>query len=307
MLRLILRSAVVAAILGFGVYWWLTATPTQPGVTAPASDRNLGNGETVFNAGGCASCHAVPNQPDRLQLGGGLALTSPFGTFYAPNISPDPVDGIGRWSENDFVRAVRKGISPAGEHYFPAFPYPSYAHGTVQDVRDLFAYIKTLPPVSGKARDHDLPFPFNIRRNVGIWKLLFLDDALSVPDQSRSPQWNRGAYLVNAFGHCAECHSPRNALGGIIAAQRFAGGPDPEGKGFVPNITQKGLADWSEKDIDYFLETGSLPDGDSAGGSMTRVIKNMSQLSAQDRAAIANYVKSLPPVAGPPRPKKKVD
>jgi mono/diheme cytochrome c family protein len=307
MLRFILRLGVVAGILGFGIYWWLTATPTRPSVTAPASDLNLVNGETVFNAGGCSSCHAVPNQPDRLKLGGGLALTSPFGTFYAPNISPDPVDGIGRWTENDFVRAVRKGISPGGEHYFPAFPYTSYAHATVQDVRDLFAYLKTLPPVSGKARDHDLPFPFNIRRNVGIWKLLFMDDALFVPDQSRQPQWNRGAYLVNAFGHCAECHSPRNALGGIIAAQRFAGGPDPEGKGFVPNITQKGLAEWSEKDIDYFLETGSLPDGDSAGGSMTRVIKNMSQLSAQDRAAIANYVKSLPPVEGPPRPKKKAD
>jgi mono/diheme cytochrome c family protein len=307
MSRRILPLAAVLVALGFGIYWWLTATPMQFAVTAPASVPNLANGETIFNAGGCSSCHAVPNQPDRLRLGGGLAIPSPFGTFYVPNISPDPVDGIGRWSESDFVRAVRKGISPAGTHYFPAFPYTSYAHATVQDVRDLFAYLKTLSPVSGKAADHDVPFPFNIRRNVGIWKLLFMDDSLSVPDQSRSPQWNRGAYLVNALGHCAECHSPRNILGGIMAAQRFAGGPDPEGKGFVPNITQKGLADWSEKDIDYFLETGSTPDGDSAGGSMVRVIKNTSQLSVQDRAAIAHYVKSLPPVEGPPRPKKKAE
>jgi len=265
------------------------------------------NGAVIFNAGGCASCHAVPNQPDRLKLGGGLAIPSPFGTFYAPNISPDPTDGIGRWSESDFINAVMMGVSPAGTHFFPAFPYTSYAHAKAEDVRDLFAYLKTLPPVAGKVRDHDVPFPFNIRRNIGIWKLLFFDDKPFAPDPSRSAAWNRGAYLVNSFGHCAECHSPRNFLGGIIAAQRFAGGPNPEGEGWVPNITEKGLSDWDEKDIAYFLETGQTPDGDSAGGAMTRVIKNTSQLSDQDRTAIADYVKSLPPVEGPPRPKKKTE
>ena len=197
-----------------------------------------------------------PNQPDRLRLGGGLAIPSPFGTFYAPNISPDPADGIGRWSEADFVTAVLKGTSPSGAHYFPAFPYASYQRARVDDVRDLFAYLKTLPPVSGRVRDHDMPFPFNIRRNVGIWKLLFMDGKPFVADAARSAAWNRGAYLVNGLGHCAECHSPRNLLGGIIAAQRFAGGPNPEGEGWVPNITQKGLGDWSAKDIAYFLETG---------------------------------------------------
>ncbi len=149
-----------------------------------------------------------------------------------------------------------------------------------------------------------MPFPFNIRRNVGIWKFLFLDGKPFTPDASRSAQWNRGAYLINSLGHCAECHSPRNFLGGIIAAQRFAGGPNPEGEGWVPNITQKGLADWSEKDIAYFLENGQTPDGDTVGGSMVRVIKNTSQLSADDRAAMAVYLKSLPAVDGPPRPKK---
>jgi mono/diheme cytochrome c family protein len=306
MLRRILVLVGVVAVLGFGAYWWLTEPPARLAVSEPFVTPNPAHGEVIFNAGGCASCHAVPNQPDRLRLGGGLAIPSPFGTFYAPNISPDRADGIGGWSENDFVNAVKRGISPEGTHYFPAFPYPSYAHATIQDVRDLFAYLKTLQPVSGRAPDHDLPFPFNIRRNVGIWKLLFMDDSLFVPNQSRPTQWNRGAYLVNSFGHCAECHSPRNLLGGIKAAQRFAGGPDPDGKGFVPNITQKGeLAEWSEKDIDYFLETGQTPDGDNAGGAMARVIRNTSQLSSDDRAAIANYVKSLPPVEGPPRPKKK--
>jgi len=305
MLRRILPSFVLAGVAGFGIYWWLTATPAVSAVAALAHAPNLANGLTTFNAGGCSSCHAVPGQPDRLRLGGGLAIPSPFGTFYAPNISPDPTDGIGRWTEAEFVHAVTRGISPAGFHYFPAFPYTSYAHAKVEDIRDLFAYLRTLTPVPGKVRDHDLPFPFNIRRNVGIWKLLFMDDKPFVPDATHSSQWNRGAYLVNSLGHCAECHSPRNLLGGIIAAQRFAGGPDPDGEGWVPNITPKGIDDWSEKDIAYFLETGATPDNDTAGGSMARVIKNTSQLSGEDRTAIADYLKSLPPVEGPPRPKKK--
>jgi mono/diheme cytochrome c family protein len=304
MRRRIFLGAAIAAIIGVGVYWWLTAVTGISAQSLPAHTPNPANGIVVFNAGGCASCHAVPNQPDRLKLGGGLAIPSPFGTFYAPNISPDEKDGIGRWTEAEFVMAVTRGVSPGGTHYFPAFPYTSYAHAKVEDIRDLFAYLKTVNAVSGKVRDHDLPFPFNIRRNVGIWKLLFFDSAPLAPDASRSAQWNRGAYLMNSLGHCAECHSPRNFLGGIIKAQRFAGGPNPEGEGWVPNITQKGLAEWNTKDIDYFLETGQTPDGDSAGGSMVRVIRNTSQLPASDRAAIADYLKSLPPVDGPPKPKK---
>jgi mono/diheme cytochrome c family protein len=265
---------------------------------------NLANGVTAFNAGGCSSCHAVPNQPDRLKLGGGLAMASPFGTFHVPNISPDPNDGIGQWTEADFVTAVLKGTSPRGVHYFPAFPYASYQHAKVEDIRDLFAYMKTLAPVAGKTRDHDVPFPFDIRRNIGVWKWLFMDDRPYAPDASRSASWNRGAYLVNGLGHCAECHSPRNFLGGIVETQRFAGGPNPEGEGWVPNITQKRMDEWSDKDFAYFLETGQMPDGDTAGGSMTRVIKNTSQLPPEDRAAIAEYLKSLPPVEGPPRPQQ---
>ena len=302
--RRIFLAATLAGIAAFGAYWWLTAVPIVVAVPESANVPNLANGLTIFNAGGCSACHAVPGQPDRLRLGGGLAMTSPFGTFYAPNISPDPADGIGRWNEAEFVGALTKGISPAGFHYFPAFPYTSYQRARITDIRDLFAYLKTLPPVSGKVRDHDVRFPFNIRRNVGIWKWLFLDGKPFVPDLARSPSWNRGAYLVDGLGHCAECHSPRNFLGGIIVAQRFAGGPNPEGEGWVPNITQKGLDQWSEKDIGYFLETGEMPDGDSVGGSMVRVIRNISQLSPGDRAAIAEYLKSLPPVDGPPRPKK---
>ena len=304
MLRRILLGLILAGALGAGIFWWLTI----PAVVAPASlaayTPNLANGVTTFNAGGCSSCHAVPNQPDRLKLGGGLAMPSPFGTFYVPNISSDPTYGIGRWSEVDFVTALLKGTSPDGQHYFPALPYASYQHATVEDVRDLFAYLKTLAPVAAKLRDHDVPFPFNIRRNVGIWKWLFTDGKPYTADASHSASWNRGAYLVNGLGHCAECHSPRNFLGGIVEAQRFAGGPNPEGEGWVPNITQQELKDWSEQDIANLLETGETPEGDRVGSLMVEVVRSTAQLPAQDRAAIAAYIKSLPPVEGTKPPHK---
>ena len=304
MLRRIFILAVPAAAIGLALFWWLTIPATVAASALKPHTPDIGNGQTVFNAGGCSSCHATPAQPDRLQLGGGLPIGSKFGTFHVPNISPDPQDGIGNWSEAEFVTAVTKGTSPNGAHYFPAFPYGAYQHAKVEDVRDLFAYIKTLTPAVGKAQPHVVPSPFNIRRNVGIWKFLFLGGQPAIADAARSPPWNRGSYLVNALGHCAECHSPRNALGGIVEKQRFAGGPNPDGEGWVPNITQKGLADWSEKDIAYMLETGQTPDGDTVGGSMARVIRNTSQLSADDRMAMAVYLKSLPAVEGPVRPKK---
>jgi mono/diheme cytochrome c family protein len=304
MLHRILLMFIVALAAGLALFWWLTLPAVVAADGLPAYTPNPANGIIVFNAGGCSSCHATPDQSDRLKLGGGLALHSPFGTFYVPNISPDTADGIGRWTEANFVTALLKGTSPSGTHYFPAFPYTSYQHAKLEDVRDLFAYLKTLEPVSGKVRDHDVPFPFNIRRNLGIWKLLFLDGKPFMPDRAHSKQWNRGAYLVNGLGHCAECHSPRNLLGGIIAAQRFAGAPNPEGEGWVPNITQKNLGDWSLKDFTFFLQTGQTPDDDNASGPMARVIKNTSQLPSEDRAAMAEYLKSLPPVEGPPRPPK---
>ena len=305
MLKRIFAVAVAAIAIGVAVFWWLTIPATVAASALGPHTPDPAKGQAVFYAGGCASCHATPAQPDRLRLGGGLPIGSPFGTFHVPNISPDSQDGIGSWSEAQFVTAMQKGTSPDGAHYFPAFPYAAYQHAKVEDIRDLFAYIKTLAPVAGRAQPHTVPFPFNIRRNIGVWKRLFLDADRPIADAARSPQWNRGSYLVNALGHCAECHSPRNALGGIVAKQRFAGGPNTEGEGWVPNITQKGLADWSEKDIAYLLETGQTPEGDTVGGSMAPVIRNTSQLSAEDRLAMATYLKSLPAVEGPPRPKKK--
>ena len=311
---LIAAGILVAAL---AVVWLLTLPATVPASALPAYTPNVDNGRTMFNAGGCASCHATPagepDKMDRTRLGGGLGLKSPFGTFYVPNISPDPSDGIGEWSEANFVTALWKGTSPWGKNLFPAFPYTSYQNMALADMRDLFGYLKTLPPVTGRTRRHDLMFPFNLRRLVGVWKLLFLHDGTFAPDPSQSAQWSRGAYLVNGPGHCAECHSPRNFLGAIVESQRFAGGPSPDGKSFVPNITPVGLQHWSKDDIAWsqsdiatFLESGMDPSGDYAGDVMAEVIRNISLLDTADRAAIAAYIVSLPPRQGPkPPPKKK--
>jgi mono/diheme cytochrome c family protein len=314
MRKLTLIAAIVAVALAL-LLWVVTIPAFVPASALPPHTPDLANGATMFNAGGCTSCHATPNKDpdkiDRTRLGGGLALPSPFGTFYVPNISPNPVDGIGAWSEADFVTALWKGTSPRGRHLFPAFPYTSYQHMALADVRDLFAYLKTLPPVAGRPRRHDLSFPFNIRRLVGLWKLFFLRGGPFVPDASKSAEWNRGAYLVNGPGHCAECHSPRNILGAIIESERFAGGPTPDGKGWVPNITPAGLqhsksGPWSQKDIASFLSDGMNPAGDFAGGAMAEVIRNTGLLGDADRGAIGAYVVSLPPRQGPkPPPKKK--
>ena len=296
--KLAVVGMVIVVALALAAFWFLTIPETVPVSALGPRTPALANGKTMFHAGGCASCHAVPKQEDKTKLGGGLALGSPFGTFYVPNISSDRTDGIGAWSEAQFVTAMVKGTSPTGEHLFPAFPYTSYQRMTLDDLRDLFAYLKTLPPVTGKARDHALPFPFNIRRTLGLWKFLFLDGRPFTPNPSQSAEWNRGAYLVNAPGHCAECHSPRNMLGAIKRNLRFTGGPSPDGQGGVPNITQQKLKNWTVKDIADTLTTGMTPDADFVGGSMVEVVRNTSQLSEADREAMATYVKSLPAAGG---------
>ena len=253
----------------------------------------------MFHAGGCDSCHATPSD-DTTRLGGGLALKTAFGTFRAPNISPDPQHGIGDWTESEFVNAMLRGVGRHGEHLYPSFPYTSYQRMTVDDVRDLFAFIKTLPAVATSSLSHELQFPFHIRRAIGLWKLLYLDGKAFKPDPNAGEELNRGAYLVEGPGHCAECHSPRDSLGAIIPERRFAGAPDPAGKGWVPNITphEDGLAAWSVGDIAYLLETGFTPDYDSVGSSMADVVANTGKLPAEDRAAMAAYLKSLPPRPG---------
>jgi mono/diheme cytochrome c family protein len=281
------------AVLGVAAFWVVTIPASVPSGALGAHTTDLANGKEMFLAGGCSSCHAVPRQEDSTRLGGGLGLVSSFGTFYVPNISADARDGIGGWTEAQFITAVTKGSSPEGEHLFPIFPYTSYQWMKFDDLRDLFAYIKSLPPVAGQARDHDLRFPYNIRRLVGGWKLLYLDGGSIASDPAQSAQWNRGAYLVNGPGHCAECHSPRNGAGAIVAGKRFTGRPTPSGLSGFPDITQRKLEKWSPTEIAAMLETGLTADGDRVGGPMVEVVHNTSQLSAEDRAAMAAYIKSL--------------
>lgn len=305
------KIGIVLAILvlaGLAVFWLVTMPSTLPASAMTADYKpNLANGQTMFDIGGCAACHMTTGQKDRHMLGGGFALSSAFGTFYAPNISPDPAHGIGGWSESDFVNAAMRGVGHKGEHLYPALPYTSYQRMKVEDVRDLFAYIKTLPAAANESRPHQIAFPFNFRRLLGGWKFLYLDQKPFTPDPTKSAAWNRGAYLVEGPGHCAECHSPRDALGGIIPDRRYAGGPDPEGKGWVPNITPHadGIASWKQQDMADFLKSGLTPEFDSVGGSMAEVIQNSSRLTDADRSAMSDYLVSLPPRAGKAPPKKK--
>jgi mono/diheme cytochrome c family protein len=295
-MRSIATALLLLAAVGLAVFYVLTVPSRLPLDALKPRTTDLANGETLFNIGGCASCHATPKQDNRLRLGGGLELKSPFGTFKVPNISSDAKVGIGAWTEEQFANAMLKGVGRNNEHLFPSLPYTSYQRMSLNDVRDLFAFLKTVPPDASPSRPHVLPFPFNVRRLLGGWKLLFLDGEAFTPAPARDSLYNRGAYLVEGPGHCAECHSSRNLLGAIKPSQRFAGGAGLEGDGWVPNITPHadGLAGWSVADFEFFLSTGLTPDGYSVSSGMTDVIRNTSKLTADDRRAVATYLVALP-------------
>ncbi|PSJ61368.1 cytochrome c [Pseudaminobacter soli (ex Li et al. 2025)] len=305
-------GAVALCVLGGATFWYLTApVRLDPIRLAGLGTGDAAKGERIFWAGGCASCHARPKAEGgaKLELAGGVELKTAFGTFVAPNISQDPKDGIGAWSVEDFANALMKGVSPSGEHLYPAFPYTSYARMKVGDVADLYAYMKTLPSVAGKAPDHSLRFPFNIRRGLGLWKLLYLDDdpVVEFPEKMQEPVL-LGRYLAEGPGHCGECHTPRQFTGATNDGKWLAGATAAEGNGIVPNITsgQGGIGSWSEDDISNYLETGFTPDFDSVGGTMVEVQKNIARLTPEDRAAIAAYLKAIPPHPNgyPPRKAK---
>ncbi|KAB2912417.1 MAG: c-type cytochrome [Hyphomicrobiaceae bacterium] len=305
-LRTFVIALAVLAVAGGAAFHVLTLPAVAVKGELPPRPADLANGETMFNIGGCASCHATPGQEDGRRLGGGLALATAFGTFVVPNISSDPQHGIGAWSEQSFVNAMLRGVGRNGEHLYPAFPYTSYQRMALDDVRDLFAFLKTLPAETTPSAPHRLSFPFTLRRGIGLWKLINLDGRAFAPDPAKSAPLNRGAYLVNGPGHCAECHSARDILGAIVAKRRFAGGPALEGKGWVPNITPHadGIGAWSENDIAYFLEVGLTPSFASVGSAMAGVVLNTAKLSADDRAAMAVYLKTLPPRPGKAPPRK---
>ena len=269
---------------------------TARAVSAPGDPAA---GRIVFFIAGCESCHMSPGQSDPLRLGGGMELKTPFGSFYPPNISPDRDDGIGAWTPVDVADATMAGVSRNGGHLFPALPYTSYCRMSTKDVRDLIAFLRTTEPVKGKAPRNRIRFPFSIRRGIGFWKLLYMPRIERPLAADPSDPIELGRYLVRGPGHCAECHSPRTFLGGIVESRRLTGGPLPEGKGKAPNITAAGLKDWSQSDIADALSTGLTPAGDTLGGPMAAVVRSLAQVPEPDLAAIAAYLKSYRAGAAP--------
>ena len=257
-------------------------------------------GEYLFHAAGCANCH-TDREHGGAPLAGGRKLATPLGDFYTPNITPDPDTGLGRWTEADFRRALREGRGPDGRHYYPSFPYAAYTRLSDADIGALWAYLKTVPPVRQANRPHALPWYLQSRPLLAGWKRLYFHPGSYVPDPRKDAVWNRGAYLVQAVGHCAECHTPRNKLGGFRIGMYLAGDRAGVEGGLVPNITPDkatGIGRWSRGELIDYLKTGMRPDGDSAGGLMAEVIDNgLSHLTPQDIDAIAAYVQSVPPVA----------
>jgi mono/diheme cytochrome c family protein len=267
-----------------------------------AAQGDAKRGEYLAKAGGCLGCHTAEGEKP-VPYAGGRALKTPFGNFYGPNITPHPTAGIGRWNEGDFARALRAGLRPDGAHYFPAFPYPSFTRVTDADVRDLWAYLRSLPPSERTNREHDLRFPFGWRFLVAGWKWLFFSPGPFVPAPGRAADVNRGDYLVNALGHCGECHTPRNFLGGPVRDRLLAGtakDKGPEGKR-VPNLTPAKLKGWGEQELKEFLLTGITSDGDVVAEMMGEVIRNTtSQLTPQDLAAMIAYLRTLPAIPDAP-------
>lgn len=292
--------AVSGAVLGLVFATQAGADQARSALGAIAGDAD--RGERIFRATGGCTCHT--NYPgegsDAPELAGGRPMETPFGVFYSTNITPDPDTGIGGWTRTDFVRAMREGLSPEGEHYFPTFPYPSFSGLTDDDLADMFAYLRSRSAVRRENRAPDAPFPFSWRGSVAGWKLVnftpkHFDDA---PEQSAS--WRRGRYLVEAAAHCGECHTPRSLTGGLDGSMALAGSVEgPEGQ-LAPNITphdETGIGSWSRPDLVWYLQMGIKPDGDDTQGLMSEVIEHgYAALPDADLEAIAAYLETVPAI-----------
>jgi mono/diheme cytochrome c family protein len=263
-----------------------------------ADPDEIARGAYLANAADCEACH-TDREHGGQPYAGGRALATPFGTFYSPNITPDPETGIGRWSDEQFLRALRDGVRPDGANYFPVFPYPSFTNITDADARAIKAYLFSLPAVRLANRTHDVPFPVSWRFLQDGWKLLFFSPGPFRPEPERSEAYNRGAYLVTSLAHCGECHTPRNWFGATEPDRFLAGNPDgPDGKK-VPNITpdpKTGIGHWSEDDIIGMLTDGHTPDFDKVKGAMAEVVRSTARLTEEDRRAIAVFLRSLPAI-----------
>ncbi len=278
-------TPVIIVIPIIFVYLSTPQTDNMSDITTLKAD--LVNGEYIFRASGCSHCHQEPKSTDDLILTGGTAFKSNFGIIYAPNVSMSKQFGIGRWTLIDFAKAVREGVSPKGEHYYPVFPYTSYSKMEDQDLVDLWGFWKTLPSIEYKNKQHKLKWPFSVRENIGLWKIAHFSRKFVGNDD-----FSRGRYLSEALFHCAECHTPRNIFGGLQKKRWMQGGKNPVSDGTIPNITAPNLK-WSSAEISEYLLTGFTPDYDVVGGEMALVIENTSRLTKADRDAISAYINSL--------------
>ena len=273
------------------------ATLAAGAAPSRADDEAIARGKYLYDAADCGGCHG--GDFDGGPPSGGLGLDTPFGRFYAPNITPDPKEGIGAWSEADFRRALREGIAPGSEHLFPVFPFTSFTNMSDTDVGDLYAYLKSVPAVAKANKPHQVNPPFGWRSLLVFWRTLFFTAGPIKADPAKDSAWNRGNYLVHAVVHCEECHTPRNIMGATRPSLAFSGnvgGPDGQN---APNITsdrETGIGDWKIEDVERVLKTGMTPDSDMLGSGMKAVVRGTSKLTDADRHAIAVYLTSVAPI-----------
>lgn len=296
------KAAITVAVLGaagVAAFWLLTVPRPLDPSRVPARVPDLANGQVLYHAGSCLSCHRPPKGQagaDAALPSGGAPFPTPIGTFFPQNLTPDAETGVGRWQPVDFVNAMTRGLSPSGRHYFPAFPYTSFRNVGVDDLLDLFGYLRSLPPVRSPERRPDLPFEAFARRGVGLWNLVALRGPLVAPEATHDPSWNRGAYLVTGIGHCGECHTPRGRLMTLDRSRWQAGGPHPSDEGQVPSLrklVERGRYK-DAADLTLALQNGETfgYDGLSSGG-MGEVQANLALLPDADVRAIADYLVSL--------------
>lgn len=297
-------TSVVKALSGIflllALSWWLLRPEPLPAFDVTGNnvtEADIRRGEYLVNIAGCVSCH-TDKDGDGAYLAGGLKLETPFGIFFAPNITPDKENGIGAWSFADFARAMHLGTAPAGARYYPVFPYTSYTQISIPDLRAMYDYLQTTPPARTRNRPHETPWYIN-RLLMPAWQALFFRPG-GFQATAHDETLDRGAYIVNALTHCSECHTPRNLLGATRPKLFLAGTDDGPDGDPVPNITSSeagGIGDWDEDELSLYLEEGELPDGDYAGGAMVDVIDNStSVMEPPDLAAVVRYILSVPAV-----------
>ena len=285
MRKLLLVGVVIFIAVAVSLPMFLPSSIWSAPQVAPSEPApDVKRGAYLFNAGGCASCHT---RKGGAHLAGGAELKTPYGVFVAPNITPDARTGIGGWTEKDFLRAMRVGVSPAGRHYYPSFPYTSYTNLTVRDLRDMWAYLRTVKPVNAASKGHRVDFPWDFRPGVGLWKLIWFRPGPFKNHSSKSTVWNRGAYLVLGATHCAECHTSRDGFGGLRRENWLSGAANQSGRGRIPALPPQG---WSGLDITAYLQSGFTPEFDVVGGAMADVVASISRLPSEDRNAIAAYL-----------------